>query len=153
MLVRHFRGVILDGAEDRLLGMLNDDLLPRLKAHPAVLAATLSIPLEGGRPREVLMETHWRSVGARRRFAGDNCGTPRVDPAEEECLASVSAHHYVTMEFAPGSMAGAPPPPTPVVLDDVEIDGRSLLVTWDGLAIPLPPREMAAMLALAARPG
>jgi DNA-binding response OmpR family regulator len=67
--------------------------------------------------------------------------------------ASVSAHHYVTMGFAPGSVAGAPPPPpTTVWLDDVEIDGTSLLVAWDGLAIHLPPREMAAMLALAARP-
>jgi Transcriptional regulatory protein, C terminal len=153
MLVRHFRGVILDGAEDRLMGMLNDDLLPRLKAHPAVLATTLSVPLEVGRPREFLMETHWRSVRDLIRFAGDNWRTPRVEGAEEECLASVSAHHYVTMEFAPGSMAGAPPPPTTMLLDDVEIDGTSLLVTWDGLAIHLPPREMAAMLALAARPG
>jgi DNA-binding response OmpR family regulator len=135
------------------MGMLNDELLPRLKAHPAVLAATLSIPLEVGRPSEFLMETHWRSVRDLIRFAGDDWRTPRVEPAEEECLASVSAHHYVTMGFAPGSVAGAaPPPPTTVWLDDVEIDGTSLLVAWDGLAIHLPPREMAAMLTLAARP-
>jgi hypothetical protein len=131
--------------------MLNDDLLPRLKADPAVLATTLSVPLEIGRPREFLMETHWRSVRDLIRFAGDNWRTPRVEGAEEECLVSVSAHHYVTLEFAPGSMTGAPPPTT-VWLDDVEIDGTSLLVAWDGLAIHLPPREMAAMLALAARP-
>jgi Transcriptional regulatory protein, C terminal len=135
------------------MGMLNYDLLPRLKADPAVLAATLSIPLEAGRHSEFLMETHWRSVRDLIRFAGDDWRTPRVEGAEEECLASVSAHHYVTMGFAPKSVAGAPPPPTTVWLDDVEIDGTSLLVAWDGLAIHLPPREMAAMLALAASPG
>jgi hypothetical protein len=154
MLVRHLRGVIRDGAEDRLLGKLNDHVLPELEADPAVLAATLSIPLGVGSPGEFLVETHWRSVRDLIRFAGDDWRTPRVEPAEEECLASVSAHHYVTMGFAPRSMAGAPPPPpTNVWLDDVEIDGASLLVAWDGLSIHLPPREMAAMLALAARPG
>jgi hypothetical protein len=133
--------------------MLNDHVLPDLKAHPAVLAATLSIPLEVGSPSEFLLETHWRSVSDLIRFAGDDWRTPRVEPAEEECLASVSAHHYVIMGFAPRSMADAPPPPTLVWLDDVEVDGTSLVVGWDGLAIHLPPREMAAMLALAARPG
>jgi hypothetical protein len=153
MLVRHFRGVIRDGAEDRLLGRLNDNFLPRLEGNPAVLAATLSIPLEVGKPREFLMETYWRSLRELIRFAGNDWRTPHVEPAVEECLASVFAHHYVTMGFAPRSMAGVAPPATLVWLDDVEIDGTSLLVAWDGLAIHLPPREMAAMLALASRPG
>jgi DNA-binding response OmpR family regulator len=50
----------------------------------------------------------------------------------------------------------APPPaanllttPTVICLEDVEIDGPRLRVVWNGSAVHLPPREMAAMLALA----
>ena len=48
-----------------------------------------------------------------------------------------------------------PPPamfvttPEMVRLGDVEIDGAGLRVAWNGSAVHLPPREMAAMLALA----
>src|SRR4029453_19372180 len=80
MLVRHFRGVIRDGAEDRLLGRLNDNFLPRLEGNPAVLAATLSIPLEVGKPREFLMETYWRSLRELIRFAGNDWRAPLWNP-------------------------------------------------------------------------
>jgi DNA-binding response OmpR family regulator len=151
MLIRLFRGVIRDGAEDRLLRMLNEQVLPDLDAHPAVLAATLAIPLGTKPPGEYLLETHWRRARDLIRFAGDDWRSPRVQPAEEDFLVSVSAHHYVTTGAAPLSTDGAGP--TVVLLDDVEIDGPSLQLAWDGSTIHVPPREMAAMLALASRAG
>jgi hypothetical protein len=99
------------------------------------------------------LETQWRGVDDLIRFAGDDWRTPRVEPAEEECLVSVSAHHFVTDGDDPPSRAVAWPTPTDVWLDDVGIDGRALRIVWNGSSMHLPPREMAAMLALASRAG
>ena len=111
-------------------------------------SATLGVAMEGS-PDEYLVESHWHGVDDLIRFAGDDWKTPRVEPCEEELLVSVSAHHFV--------MEGpvAPPPAkfeaTAAVmrLGEVEIDGDRLRVAWNGSTVHLPPREMAAMLALA----
>jgi hypothetical protein len=148
VLIRLFRGVIREGAHDRLLRVLHDQVLPRLEAHPAVTSATLALALEGSSD-EYLVESHWRGVGELIRFAGDDWRTPRVEPAEEDLLVSVSAHHYVTEGPAPPPAANLLTTPTVICLEDVEIDGPRLRVVWNGSAVHLPPREMAAMLALA----
>ena len=151
VLIRLFRGVIREGAHDRLLRGLHDHVLPRLEANPGVLSTTLAFGLEAS-PDEYLVETHWSGVRELVRFAGDDWRTPRVEPAEEDLLVSVSAHHYVTdgIERA----AQSPLPERSIVcLNDVEIDGARLRVAWNGSAVHLPPREMAAMLALASDPG
>jgi DNA-binding response OmpR family regulator len=72
-----------------------------------------------------------------------------VEPAEEELLVSVSAHHFVTEGPVAPSMAKLMTTPVSMRLGDVEIDGARLRVAWNGSAVHLPPREMAAMLALA----
>jgi hypothetical protein len=148
VLIRLFRGVIREGAHDRLLRVLHDQVLPRLEAHPAVTSATLALALEGSSD-EYLVESHWRGVGELIRFAGDDWRSPRVEPAEEDLLVSVSAHHYVTEGPAPPPAANLLTTPTVICLEDVEIDGPRLRVVWNGSAVHLPPREMAAMLALA----
>lgn len=96
------------------------------------------------------MESHWRGIGELIRFAGDDWKTPRVEPAEEELLVSVAAHHFVTDGSGPPSSANPRTTPAVIHLDDVEIDGPHLRVVWNGSTVHLPPREMAAMLALAA---
>jgi hypothetical protein len=148
MLIRLFRGVIREGAHDRLLGMLHDQVLPRLEAHPAVLSTTLAAAVDGSLD-EYLLESRWRGVDDLIRFAGDDWRTPRVEPAEEELLVSVSAHHYVTDGPAAPSKANILATPAVICLGDVEIDGPRLRVVSNGSAVHLPPREMAAMLALA----
>ena len=153
VLIRLFRGEIREGADERLLRELHDRILPRLDAHPGVVSATLAVPLEGGIPTEYLLETKWRGVDDLIGFAGDDWRTPRVEPAEEECLVSVSAHHFVTDGDDPPSPAAAWPAPSDVWLDGVGIEGRALRVVWNGSSMHLPPREMAAMLALASRAG
>jgi hypothetical protein len=153
VLIRLFRGVIREGAHERLLRELHDQILPRLDAHPGVVSATLAVPLEGGTPHEYLLETQWLGVEDLIRFAGDRWRTPRVEPGEEECLVSVSAHHFVTDDDEPPVRAASWPTPTDVWLDDVGIDGHALRVVWNGSSVHLPPREMAAMLALASRAG
>jgi hypothetical protein len=153
VLIRLFRGVIREGAEERLLGELHDQVLPRLEAHPGVVSATLAVPVEGGAPHGYLLETWWRGVDDLIRFAGDDWRTPRVEPHEEECLVSVSAHHFVTEGADPPARATVWPFPTDVWLDGVGIDGHALRVAWNGSSMHLPPREMAAMLALASRAG
>lgn len=152
MLIRLFRGVIREGAYDRLMRRLHGQVLPSLEAHPAVLSATLALPLDGGVPDEFLLETRWRGIGEMMRFAGEDWRTPHVEPAEEECLVSVSAHHYVMDRVVPPATADARLP-TEVSVGDVGIDGPRLEIAWDGSAIHLPPREMAAMLALASGAG
>src|SRR5262249_55872427 len=47
----------------------------------------------------------------------------------------------------------SPRPSMSLELDDLRIDESRLLVAWNGSTIHLPPREMAAMLALASDPG
>jgi hypothetical protein len=153
VLIRLFRGAIREGAHERLLRDLHDRVLPRLDAHPGVVSATLAVPLEGGIPREYLLETKWRGVDDLIGFAGEDWRTPRVEPAEEECLVSVSAHHFVTDGDDAPARAAAWPTPTDVWLDDVGIEGHGLRVVWNGSSVHLPPREMAAMLALASRAG
>jgi hypothetical protein len=140
--------VIRDGAHDRLIRVLHDQVLPRLEAHPAVSSTTLAVAVEGS-PDEYLVESHWHGLGELIAFAGEDWRTPRVEPSEEELLVSVSAHHYVTDEPAPPSAANLRPAPSVICFDDVEIDGPRLQVVWNGSAVHLPPREMAAMLALA----
>jgi DNA-binding winged helix-turn-helix (wHTH) protein len=152
VLIRVFRGQIREGAHDRLIRGLHDHVLPRLDADPGVLSATLAFSLNAGGADEYLLETRWRDLRDLIRFAGDDWMTPRVDPGEEELLVSVSAHHYVADGIDPPS-TGPRPSPTVVRLDEVEIDGEGLQVTWNGSAIHLPPREMVAMLALASDPG
>jgi DNA-binding response OmpR family regulator len=76
-----------------------------------------------------------------------------VEPGEEECLVSVSAHHFVTGDDDPPARHTAWPVPTDVWLDDVGVDGPGSRVVWNGSSIHLPPRELAAMLALATRAG
>lgn len=151
VLIRLFRGVIREGAHDRLLRELHDHVLPGLEAHPGVLSATLAFGLEDPQD-EYLVETHWRSVTELIRFAGDDWRTPRVEPSEEELLVSVSAHHFVTDGLEPAA-ASPRTPPSVVRLNDVEIDGARLQVVWNGSSIHLPPREMGAMLALSSDPG
>jgi len=153
VLIRLFRGVIRDGAEDRVLRMLYDEVLPPLKAHPAVLASTLAVPLEGGSPSEYLLETHWRRVHDLIAFAGSRWREPCVEPGEDECVVSVSARHYVGTGFAPRLTGGGGPVAKVVWLEGVEIDGPRLQVVWNGSAVHLPPREMMAMLALASSAG
>jgi hypothetical protein len=136
-----------------MLRTLNDEVLPPLKAHSAVLAATLAVPLEGGSPSEYLLETHWRRVHDLIGFAGSRWREPRVEPGEDDCLVSVSAHHYIGTGFAPRSTGGGGPLATVVSLKGVEIDGPRLQVVWNGSAVHLPPREMMAMLALASSAG
>ena len=103
-------------------------------------------------PDEYLVETHWTGIPELIRFAGDDWRTPGVEPAERELLVSVSAHHFLA-DGSSGSVASDTRPSSPVVcLNDVEIDGTRLQVSWKGSAIHLPPREMAAMLALASDP-
>jgi DNA-binding response OmpR family regulator len=148
VLIRLFRGVIREGAHDRLLRVLHDQVLPRLEAHPAVSSATLAVGVEGSED-EYLVESRWRDVDDLIRFAGDDWRTPRVEPAEEELLVSVSAHHYVTEEPGPPAAAKLLTAPPVICLGDVEIDGPRLRIVWNGSAVHLPPREMAAMLALA----
>lgn len=152
MLIRLFRGVIREGAHDRLMRRLHGQVLPSLEAHPAVLSATLAFPLDGGVPGEFLLETRWRGIGELIRFAGKDWRIPHVEPSEEECLVSVSAHHYVMDQVSPATAEGRPMPMEAWV-GDVGIDGPRLEVAWDRSAIHLPPREMAAMLALASGAG
>ena len=148
VLIRLFRGVIREGAHDRLLRVLHDRVLPRLEAHPAVSSTTLAVALEGSAD-EYLVESHWRALEDLIRFAGDDWRDPRVEPAEEDLLVSVSAHHYATEGSCPPSAARLMTMPAVITLDDVEIDGPRLRVVWNGSTVHLPPREMAAMLALA----
>lgn len=152
MLIRVFRGVILEGAHDRFIRMLYDDVLPRIESNPAVshtaVAFALDEPVE-----EYLVETHWRGVDDLIRFCGDHWRTPQVDPGEEELLVSVSAHHYVTDGVTARSSGALRPGPLVIRVDGVEIDGPRLQLVWGGSAQHLPSREMAAMLALAADPG
>jgi DNA-binding response OmpR family regulator len=152
VLIRLFRGVIREGAHDRLIRVLHDQVLPHLEAHPAVTSTTLAVAMEGS-PDEYLVESHWRGVVDLIRFAGDDWRTPRVEPGEEEFLVSVSAHHYVTEGPGPPPAATLLATPASICLGDVEIDGPRLRVAWNGSAVHLPPREMAAMLALASDPG
>jgi hypothetical protein len=152
VLIRLFRGVIREGMQDRMVQGLHDHVIPRVHADPGVVATHLAFPLEAGAPVEYLLETHWRSVGDLIRFVGEDWRTPRVEPCEEELLVSVSAHHFLTDETdAPA--AESRPTPTEVWLDDVGIDGHALRIAWNGSSMHLPPREMAAMLALASRAG
>jgi DNA-binding response OmpR family regulator len=151
VLIRLFRGVIREGAHDRLLRELHDHVLPGLEAHPGVLSTTLAFGLEDQRD-EYLVETHWRSASELIRFAGDDWKTPRVEPAEEELLVSVSAHHFVTDGVGPAATMPRTAPSV-VRLNDVEIDAARLQVAWNGSAIHVPPREMAAMLALSSDAG
>jgi hypothetical protein len=153
VLIRLFRGVIREGMQERMVQGLHDHVLPRVHADPAVAAVHLAFPLEAGARSEYLLETHWRSVGDLIRFAGDDWRTPRVEPCEEELLVSVSAHHFLTEGREPGAATQARRAPTEVWLDDVGIDGDALRVVWNGSSMHLPPREMAAMLALASRAG
>jgi DNA-binding winged helix-turn-helix (wHTH) protein len=148
VLIRLFRGVIREGAHDRLLRVLHDQVLPRLEGHPAVTSTTLAVALEGS-PAEYLVESHWRGVDDLIRFAGDDWRTPRVEPAEEDLLVSVSAHHYVTEGSNPPPAATLERSPAVIWFDDIEIDGPRLRLVWNGSSVHLPPREMAAMLALA----
>ena len=148
VLIRLFRGVIREGAQDRLLRMLHDQVVPHLEAHPAVTSTTLAVALEGSAD-EYLVESHWRALDDLIRFAGDDWRTPRVEPAEEDLLVSVSAHHYVTEGSDPPRAATFERSPAVICFDDVEIDGPRLHVVWNGSALHLPPREMAALLALA----
>jgi hypothetical protein len=148
VLIRLFRGVIREGAHDRLLRVLHDHVLPHLEANPAVTSATLAVAMDGP-PDEYLVESHWRELDDLIRFAGDDWRTPRVEPAEEDLLVSVSAHHFVTEGSDPPPGATFGTTPTVIRLDEVEIDGPRLRVAWNGSSVHLPPREMAAMLALA----
>jgi DNA-binding response OmpR family regulator len=108
----------------------------------------LAVAMEGS-PDEYLVESHWRDVDDLIRFAGDDWGTPRVEPAEEELLVSVSAHHFVTEGRIAAWTAKLMTTPTSMRLGEVKIDGAGLRLAWNGSAVHLPPREMAAMLALA----
>jgi hypothetical protein len=148
VLIRLFRGVIRKGAHDRLLRGLHDHVLPQLEAHPGVISTTLAVAMEGS-PDEYLVESHWRDVDDLIRFAGDDWRNPRVEPAEEELLISVSAHHFVTDGPVAPSTEKRTTTPASMRLGDVEIDEARLRVAWNGSAVHLPPREMAAMLALA----
>jgi hypothetical protein len=153
VLIRLFRGVIRDGAQDRMMRTLHDHALPHLESHPGVLSATLALPLDAGPPREYLLQSCWRGIDDLVRFAGDDWRTPTVEPCEEDLLVSVSALHYVS--------SGFDPPPAPawgvasevVWLDGVGIDGPGLRMTWSGSSVHLPPREMGALLALASNAG
>jgi hypothetical protein len=152
VLIRLFRGVIREGAHDRLLRELQGHVLPHLESNPDVLSATLAFGLDAS-PDEYLVETHWSGVPELIRFAGDDWKTPRVEPAEEELLVSVSAHHYVTDGGGLAPATNPTPAPRMASINDLEIDGTRLQVAWNGSAVHLPPREMAAMLALASDPG
>ena len=148
VLIRLFRGGIRDGAHDRLLRVLHEQVLPRLEAHPGVSSTTLAVAMEGS-PDEYLVESHWRGLDDPIRFAGDDRRTPRVEPAEEELLVSVSAHHFLTEGPVAPPTAKFMTTPTVTRLGDVEIDSARLRVAWNSSEVHLPPREMAAMLALA----
>jgi hypothetical protein len=151
VLIRLFRGVIREGAHDRLLRVLHDQVLPRLEAHPAVTSTILAFSVEGS-PDEYLVESHWRGATELIRFAGDEWRVPRVEPSEEELLVSVSAHHYLMDSNGRIPARNPRPSPSVVCLDDVQIDAAGLQVMWNGSAVHLPPRGMAAMLALASDP-
>ncbi len=152
MLIRVFRGVIRLGAHDALLRELHDDLLPHLRNHPDVTYCALGLPWESS-PDEYLVETHWRTREALAAFAGPDWEHPRLEEAEAELLVSVSAHHYVTNRI-PGDGGASPPAETPVLsLWGVEIDGPRHRLGWERTSVHLAPREMSAMLALAAVPG
>jgi Transcriptional regulatory protein, C terminal len=153
VLIRLFRGVIREGAEDRLIRKLHDGVLPWLDACPGVVSATLAFPLDGGTPREYLVESKWRGVDDLIRFLGDDWRTPRVEQGEEELLVSVSAHHFVADPDEPRARSDERQMPTDVWLDHIGIEGHALRVVWNGSSMHLPPREMAAMLALASRAG
>jgi Transcriptional regulatory protein, C terminal len=152
VLIRLFRGVIREGANERLLRELHDHALRHLESHPDVLSATLAFGLDES-PDEYLLETHWKGIPELIRFAGDDWKTPRVEPTEEELLVSVSAHHYVTNGVALAPATDPTPVPLVIRMNDVEIDATRLQVAWNGSAVHVPPREMSAMLALAADPG
>jgi DNA-binding winged helix-turn-helix (wHTH) protein len=147
VLIRAYRGVIRDGAHDRLLRELHDHVLPWFNKHPGALSTTIAFGLEE-KPDECLVETRWRSVGDMIRFMGEDWRTPRVQPWEE-CLVSVSAHHYLADDIGPAPATHSGESPSLMSVGGVEIDGRRLRVAWNGSAVHLPPREMAAMLALA----
>jgi len=131
---------------------LHDDLLPRVRTHPDVTYASFARGWES-KTDEYLLETHWRSLQALIRFAGDDWRTPRVEPYEEDLLVSVSAHHFVTDEIAPLAQVSSGAASPLIHLEDVEIDPSRLQVQWNGSTVHLPPREMSAMLALASDPG
>ena len=152
VLIRLFRGVIREGAHDRVLRALHDDVLRPLEANPAVISATLGLSMDAEPPGEYLLETQWRGLDDLIRFAGDQWRIPRLEPAEEEHLVSVSAHHYVTDRVDGPATLGTGPPPV-IWLDDLGIEGPRLEVVWNESAVHLPPREMAAMLTLASPAG
>lgn len=150
MLIRVFRGVIREGAHESVLRELRDDLLPRMRGHPQVTYVALGLPSEAS-PDEYLVESHWTSVGALAAVAGDGWRTPAVEEHERDLLVSVSAHHYLAdAHERPGAGVRVG---SRVDLDGLRVDGPRQEVAWDGSAIHVPPREMAALLALAADPG
>jgi hypothetical protein len=79
VLIRLFRGVIREGAHDRLIRGLHDHVLPRLEAHPGVMYTTLALAMEGS-PDEYMVESYWRDVDDLIRFAGDDWRTPVSSP-------------------------------------------------------------------------
>ena len=153
MLIRVFRGVIREGAHETLVRELHDDVLPRIEAHPDVAYVSLGLPWETS-PNEYLLETHWRSKEALIKLVGEDwMKPPRVEEFEQHLLVSVSAHHYLS-DRSGYQRAGLPRMTPPVVrFGGIEADGLRHEVRWDGSVMRLPPREMSAMLALAADAG
>jgi len=144
--------VIREGAHEPLVRELHDDVLPRIQAHPDVAYACLGLPWETS-PNEYLLETHWATKDALVAFIGEDWRTPGVDEHERDLLVSVSAHHYLTDSTPPRGATNPRVEPAVVLVGGVEIDGLRRRVAWDGSSTCLPPREMSAMLALAADPG
>jgi len=61
--------------------------------------------------------------------------------------ATTSAAAANELDQAPETHSGESP--TLVIVGGVEIDARTLQVAWKASAVHLPPREMAALLAVA----
>lgn len=152
MLIRVFRGVIREGAHETLVRELHDDVLPRIEAHPDVAYVSLGLPWDAS-PNEYLLETHWATKQAMVASIGEDWQTPTVDEFERHLLVSVFAHHYLTRSAPTRKATNPRPEATVILLGPIRIDGLRRRVSWDGSSTCLPPREMAALIALAAHPG
>jgi hypothetical protein len=93
MILRFFRAIVHDGAQDEFRGFFLGKALPNVRAQTGLVSASVGLP-RPETPNEFSMTMVWKDLNALKGFTGENWQKAVIDPDEVHLLKETHLNHY-----------------------------------------------------------
>lgn len=93
MILRQFRLTVHDGKAAEFEPIFRDLVLPMVTSHDGLVWVGAGKPWNGD-PNVFCMTMLWRDIDSIKAFAGEDWLEARIEPEEEDLIASTTLEHF-----------------------------------------------------------